>query len=139
VDDEVVHGANVRSFNVTAQSRPEERHLIPHALVMPGLCHATHNIECGLDALLEYWKQFLPKSRDVARILTRPDFKEHFLETCADLSEALMFVDVSTPCPSRHDSSGVRPSKHAALAKQFSHACASILDWRWGFLSFAMK
>jgi hypothetical protein len=88
VDDEEVPGGtgNVATFNLSARSLPEERLLIPHALVMPGLSHATHKVECGMDSVLEHWKQWLPKFRDVARILTRRDLTEHFLQTCFGLS-----------------------------------------------------
>ena len=34
--------------------------------------------------------------------------------------------------------SGVRPSRHATLAKQFTSMCPCIIDWRWGLLTFAM-
>lgn len=88
VDDEEVPGCtgNVATLNLSAGPLPGERLLIPHALVMPGLCHATHNVECGMDSVLEHWKQWLPKFRDVARILTRRDLTEHFLEACVGLS-----------------------------------------------------
>ena len=93
----------------------EQTHALPNALLGPGFCHATHNMEADLDNNLKHFSDFRKKFKQVIRMCQRTDLKEEFLESC------------------------LKPSRHGMLKSQFTSTCPNVPFWRWGQMNHALN
>ena len=80
VEAEVDEGCGELALHCKAQNEEHASILMPHALHIPGVCHAIHNGSADLDSSFSCWDSFLENLKCLHKFLGSRARRDRFLE-----------------------------------------------------------
>ncbi|CAE7825398.1 SHE10 [Symbiodinium sp. CCMP2456] len=94
-------------LHASADAAASSGHLLPEALLVPGILHVVNNMTKEIDGTLSFWDGFLPGFRAIAKLLHRTDLRQRLI-------------------------AAIRETPYAWLESSFEKGVAAPAEWRWG-------